>query len=155
MKKIFNLFKFKKLKRKILFSFSIVMVIVALFCGFIIYSINDLNKDLESVLDQEMEVLITSEKLVINLLDRTRLIQGHFLFGDIEYKRSYDAGLEESTVLENHALEVIDSPEFLSSLGKLTEWGDIAEEIFSTYRMEEFQKRGICWTKSWSRLEKN
>src|SRR5690606_14324370 len=51
------------------------------------------------------------------------------------YKRSYDAGLEESTVLENHALEVIDSPEFLSSLGKLTEWGDIAEEIFSTYRM--------------------
>ena len=135
MKKIFNLFKFKKLKRKILFSFSIVMVIVALFCGYIIYSINDLNKDLESVLDQEMEVLITSEKLVINLLDRTRLIQGHFLFGDIEYKRSYDAGLEESTVLENHALEVIDSPEFLSSLGKLTEWGDIAEEIFSTYRM--------------------
>src|SRR5690625_4084769 len=135
MRKIRNIFKFKKLRHKILFSFSIVIFLVVILSGFTLYSINKVNEDLESVLDQEMELLITSEELVINLLDRTRLIQGHFLFGDIEYKRSYDEGLEESTALENRALEIINSPDFLTSLGKMTEWGDIAEEIFETYKM--------------------
>lgn len=135
MGKVRNIFRFKKLRHKILFSFSIVLFFVVLLSGFTIYSIDAVNEDIESVLDQEVEVLITSERLVINLLDRTRLIQGHFLFGDIEYKRSYEAGAEESSALENHAVEIIDSPEFLSSLGKMSEWGDIAEEIFSTYRL--------------------
>lgn len=135
MRKVRNMFRLKKLRHKILASFSIVLFFVVLLSGFTIYSINAVNDDIESVLDQEMEVLITSERLVINLLDRTRLIQGHFLFGDIEYKRSYEAGLEESTNLEERAIEIIDSPDFLASLGKMSEWGDIAEEIFATYRL--------------------
>lgn len=133
MKKIRNLFKFKELRRKILFSFSIVILLVILLSGFTLYSISKVNEDLELVLNEEMELLITSEELVINLLDRTRLIQGYFLFGDIEYKRSYDEVLEESTTLQNNALQIIKSPEFLTSLDKMTAWGEIAEEIFETY----------------------
>lgn len=128
-----NLFRFDNLKKKILFSFSIVIYLVVLLGGFTIYSMFKVNEELELVLDEEMEILITSEQLVINLLDRTRLIQGIFLFGDIEYKRSYDAGVEDSLTLEEHALEIIDSPEFLASLEKMTEWGGVAEELLSTY----------------------
>ncbi|MHA6251728.1 methyl-accepting chemotaxis protein [Oceanobacillus sp. CAU 1775] len=135
MKRLSNIFKFKKLRQKILFSFSIVLFFVVVLCGFMIYSIKTVNDDLKTILDQEMEVLITSEKLVINLLDRTRLIQGHFLFGDIEYKRSYDEGLEESTALEHQAIEIIESADFITSLEKMSAWGEVAEEIFSVYQL--------------------
>src|SRR5699024_3312793 len=133
MEKIRSLFSFNKLKTKILFSFSIVMILIVFLSGFTIYSMNTLNKDLESVLDQEMEILITSEKLVINLLDRTRLIQGNFLFNDIEYKRSYDASVEDNDTLINRATEIVESSDYLTSLDKLSEWDDIADDTFSTY----------------------
>src|SRR5690625_4464862 len=106
MKNIRNLFRFKKLKTKILFSFSIVMLLIVILSVFTIYSINRVNEDLELVLDQEMETLMTSEQLVIHLLDRTRLIQGNFLFNDVEYKRKYEVSVEEGIALENSAKEI-------------------------------------------------
>jgi methyl-accepting chemotaxis protein len=133
MEKFLQIFTLKKLRTKVLFGFSLVMLLVIILSGFTIYSMNTVNEDMERVLDQEMELLVTNEQLVINILDRTRLVQGHFLFTDIEYKRSYDAGLEESLALEQRAAELSNSPELSASLDRLTEWGEIAEEIFTVY----------------------
>ena len=100
MNKISKLINFRKLRTKVLFGFSIIILLVVLLSGFTIYSINSINDDLDIVLDQEQELMIVHEGLAKNMLDRTRLIQGYILFGNDEYKDEFEAGLEESIALE-------------------------------------------------------
>ena len=130
MKKFLN---FKSLRTKIQFGFSIVMVLVILLGAYTIFSINKINSDIETLLDKELTVLITYEKLANNMLDRTRLIQGYILFEDEQYKSEFEAGIEESIALENEALEYSTSDQLKELLDKKIEWGMLTDEIIAEY----------------------
>ncbi|MCG5105227.1 methyl-accepting chemotaxis protein [Oceanobacillus alkalisoli] len=143
MKMITGLFNFKKLKTKVLFGFSIMMVLVVLLSGFTIYSINSVNNDLDIVLDKELELMIVDEGLAKNMLDRTRLIQGYIMFGNEAYKEAFEAGLEESIALENRASELSGSAELESLLERKIEWGYLTDEIIEAYESGNVDEAGV------------
>ncbi|GGN63359.1 methyl-accepting chemotaxis protein [Oceanobacillus indicireducens] len=143
MKKISGLLNFKKLKTKVLFGFSIIMLLVVLLSGFTIYSINSVNNDLDIVLDREIELMIADEGLAKNMLDRTRLIQGYILFGNEAYKEAFEAGLEESIALENRAAELSSSAELESLLERKIEWGYLTDEIIEAYEKGNVDEAGV------------
>lgn len=143
MKKISGLLNFKKLKTKVLFGFSIIMLLVVLLSGFTIYSINSVNNDLDIVLDREIELMIADEGLAKNMLDRTRLIQGYILFGNEAYKEAFEAGLEESIALENRAAELSNSAELESLLERKIEWGYLTDEIVEAYEKGNVDEAGV------------
>ena len=133
MKKNSKQFKFKSLRAKILFGFSIVMVLVLLLSGFTIYALTKMNNDLESLLDEELTLLIADENLAKNMADRTNLIQGYILFESDQYKADFEAGIEESIALENQALEYSESEQLKELLDKKIEWGTLTDEIIAAY----------------------
>lgn len=143
MNKISKLINFKKLRTKVLFGFSIIILLVVLLSGFTIYSINSINDDLDIVLDQEQELMIVHEGLAKNMLDRTRLIQGYILFGNDEYKDEFEAGLEESIALENRAAELSDAAELNSLLDRKIEWGYLTDEIIEAYEAGNVDEAGV------------
>lgn len=143
MNKISKLINFRKLRTKVLFGFSIIILLVVLLSGFTIYSINSINDDLDIVLDQEQELMIVHEGLAKNMLDRTRLIQGYILFGNDEYKDEFEAGLEESIALENRAAELSDAAELNSLLDRKIEWGYLTDEIIEAYEAGNVDEAGV------------
>lgn len=143
MNKISKLINFRKLRTKVLFGFSIIILLVVLLSGFTIYSINSINDDLDIVLDQEQELMIVHEGLAKNMLDRTRLIQGYILFGNDEYKEEFEAGLEESIALENRAAELSDAAELNSLLDRKIEWGYLTDEIIEAYEAGNVDEAGV------------
>lgn len=133
MKKGSKRFSFKNLRAKVLFGFSIVMVLVILLSGFTIYAITKMNDDLQKLLEEELSLLITDENLAKNMADRTSLIQGYVLFANDRYKEEFQAGTEESIALENQALEYSESAKLGELLEKKMEWGTLTGEIIAAY----------------------
>lgn len=133
MKKKSRQWKFKSLRTKILFGFSIVMVLVILLSGYTIYAMFKVNNELEKVMERELALLITDEGLANNMAYRTTLIQGYVLFDSEGYKDEFAAGIEESIALENQALEYSTSELLIELLDKKIEWGTLTDEIFAAY----------------------
>ena len=133
MKKFSNLFSFKTLRAKILFCFSVVIVLTILLSGFTIYSINEINSDLEGIIDTELELLIVDEGLAYDMVERESLIRGYLLFDSQQYKDDFENGIEASIALENRALELSDSDELQVLIDKKIEWGTLTDEVFAEF----------------------
>ena len=130
MEKSSGLFNFKSLRAKILFGFSIVIILVIILSGYTIFSVSKINNDLEEILDTELTLLITDEELANNMLHRTSLIQSYLLFESDQYKDEFEAGLEESIELENRAIEYSTSDKLAGLIEKKIEWGTLTDAIF-------------------------
>ncbi|MHA6251511.1 methyl-accepting chemotaxis protein [Oceanobacillus sp. CAU 1775] len=133
MKKKSGILNFKRIRTKVLFGFSIVMALVILFSLYLLFSIQMVNNELETIIDEEVVLLITDEELANNMLDRTRLIQGYLLFDNENYKNAFEDGLEESIALENRAAELSSSPELTSLLERKLDWGYLTDDIIASY----------------------
>ncbi len=133
MKKSSNLLSFKSLRAKILFCFSIVIVLTIVLSGFTIYSINKMNSDLEGMIDTELELLIVDEELAYDMTQRESLIRGYLLFENQQYKDAFQNGIGSSIALENRALELSDSDELRALIDKKIEWGTLTDDVFSEF----------------------
>lgn len=118
MKKFSNVLHFKSLRAKILFCFFIVIILTIVLSGFTIYSINNMNSDIEEMIDTELELLIVDEELAYDMVERESLIRGYLLFESQLYKDDFQNGIEASIALENRALQLSDSDELQALIEK-------------------------------------
>ncbi|WP_339228410.1 methyl-accepting chemotaxis protein [Oceanobacillus sp. FSL K6-2867] len=133
MKKFSNVLHFKSLRAKILFCFFIVIILTIVLSGFTIYSINNMNSDIEEMIDTELELLIVDEELAYDMVERESLIRGYLLFESQLYKDDFQNGIEASIALENRALQLSDSDELQALIEKKIEWGTFTDEVFSEF----------------------
>ncbi|WP_085994262.1 methyl-accepting chemotaxis protein [Oceanobacillus senegalensis] len=147
MKRARRLFWFKSVRGKILFGFSMVIVLSILLSTFTIYSMNQTNRDLEIMMDKELTLLITDERLALEMANRTSLIRGYLLSGDEQYRADFQAGTEESIALENQALEISNSEELRQLIDQKVQWGTATDEAFKALdNGDEAQARTIMET---------
>ncbi|WP_338066918.1 methyl-accepting chemotaxis protein [Virgibacillus profundi] len=133
MRKLKRKFGFKSIKSKIIFGFSIVILLVILLSAYNIYSTVKTNEDIQEIMDYQLTLLIADEKMVINMAERTALLRGYLLFGDAALLNQFSEGVEPSIALENQVLELNDSEEVQAIIDKKIEWGHFTDDVIAEY----------------------
>lgn len=121
---------FKSVRHKILFGFAIVIALVIILSLFTIYSINKINRNLTNVLDTEIPLLVTDEKLAFDMTNRISLIRGYLLTEDEYYRESFESGTKASIELENQALDNSNSEDLKQLIEQKIDWGSATDDMF-------------------------
>ncbi|WP_042222395.1 methyl-accepting chemotaxis protein [Oceanobacillus manasiensis] len=126
-------FGFKHIKSKILFGFGIVIFLVVLLSFYNGYTVDQTNEDMKEMTDYQLELLITQEKVTIDMQRRTSLLRGYLLYGDPSIKEQFNEGIDASIALENKLLELNDSDDVQQLMEKKIEWGTFTDEVIAEY----------------------
>lgn len=130
MKKLFN---FKSVRTKIIFEFSIVIVLTLLLSVLTINSMNQSNKQVENLINNELELLILDEQLASNMASRTGLIRAYLLFDEKSFMDEFQAGTVQSQDLVKQAREISDSTKLDELINQKVEWEQLTDKVFSEY----------------------
>lgn len=133
-KRLGNLFNFKSIKQKILFGFSIIIVLVILL-GVNSYSMSKTtNEAVESIANEDLPLLIASEGLVSSLIDRIAVAYGYIIFEDSTYKERFQEFIEDGKQFEKQISEIHSSDEFNELVDLAVEWREfIPNEVFTEF----------------------
>ncbi|WP_229683221.1 methyl-accepting chemotaxis protein [Virgibacillus oceani] len=124
---------FNSIKRKILFGFSIVVLLVILLGFYNYLAIKAINDNISKIVDDQVPLLITSEKIALNMSERTSLVRGYLLYGDTDLKTKFDSFTDESIQLENKVLKLDDSDGVKDLVEKKIVWAEAINSVFKEY----------------------
>ncbi|MRH42112.1 HAMP domain-containing protein [Aquibacillus halophilus] len=102
--------KFKTIRTKVLFGFSIIVALTVAFGVFNYITSSNINKETEDIVDEQLAVLLANQTLAINIVDQVSLARAYILYGDSYYKEKFFEYQEESDRVEKQALTLNDSP---------------------------------------------
>lgn len=131
---------FNSLRTRIAAGFSAIVVLVMLLSIYNVYSLNEVNKSMVRIMNQEMKLLITDEGLSEDMNKRTSLMRGFMLYNDEAYRIQFAEETKYSIELENAALELSDSAELQKLIGKKIAWGNLTDEAFEAYDSGDTEK---------------
>lgn len=124
---------FKSLKTKILLGFIVVLVLTAGLSTYMISLMLHTNEETKQMIEEEVPLLVVNEKLAINMHERTNLLNSFVFFESEGYREAFEAGLEESIALEEHALALSDSEQLDALLSLKVDWGTRTNQVFEMY----------------------
>ncbi|WP_226037138.1 methyl-accepting chemotaxis protein [Aquibacillus saliphilus] len=122
-----NLLNFKSIRIKILFGFSLVILMVLILGVLNFLSINNINKDTGDIIDEQLPLLVANEKLAFNMSQRIALTRGYALFGDEEFREGFDEYTKSSIQYEEDILATSYSEEVKVLIDKSVQWQKTVE----------------------------
>ncbi|MDY0407463.1 CHASE3 domain-containing protein [Paracerasibacillus soli] len=128
-----RLFQLDSIRKKIMFSFSIVLVLVFLLGGYNYLAIKALNSNTSEIVDQQLPLLISDEKIALDMAERTSLARGYLLYGDPEVEEGIDNSIEASIQLEEEILKQSNSEKVKQLMEKRGIWGEKLNQVFEQY----------------------
>ena len=129
-----SLFNFKKIRSKILFGFSLIILLTIIIGAFSSNSIITSNQHADQIINEQLPLLIADEKLALNIAMRIASARGYILFEDIDYKRQFKEYTEESKQYQEYVLEVSDSKEIEQLVNSSVEWREIIiNDVFAEF----------------------
>ncbi|MFJ7976533.1 methyl-accepting chemotaxis protein [Peribacillus sp. NPDC096379] len=130
MKKRFN---FKSIKMKMLFGFSLVILLVVLFGIYNFSAIKKSNEEAKNIVEKEVPLLIANEQMARTMANRISTARGYVLYGG-DYKDRFNEYTEEGKRNEAIVREIGASEEFDQLIEKTVEWRQfVAKEVFEEY----------------------
>lgn len=124
---------FKSIKGKLLFAFSIVIVLVILLGSYNVWVISKSNAEARNIVERELQILIADEQLASSMANRISTARGYVLYGG-DFKDRFDEYTEIGKRNEEviRGIEVTD--EFSELIEQTVEWGQrIETEVFAEY----------------------
>ncbi|MED3552797.1 HAMP domain-containing methyl-accepting chemotaxis protein [Cytobacillus praedii] len=140
MFKLNRFMRFNSLKKKILISFSSVLLLVFLLGLYNSLTIRKLNENTNLVVKEQLSLLIVDEKIALNMSERTSLVRGYLLYGDNELRDQFKSTVEESINLEKDLLELNSSQEVKELIEKKIVWGNTLNRVFEQYDLGEKER---------------
>lgn len=138
--KLNRFMRFNSLKKKILISFSSVLLLVFLLGLYNSLTIRKLNENTNLVVKEQLSLLIVDEKIALNMSERTSLVRGYLLYGDNELRDQFKSTVEESINLEKDLLELNSSQEVKELIEKKIVWGNTLNRVFEQYDLGEKER---------------
>lgn len=127
-------FSFKSIKSKMLFGFSLVLVLVIGLGIFNYLVVNESNKDTKEIVDEQLVLLIADEKIAYYTADQLASVRGYILYGNSELKGFFDGYTETRKHYQDVILEMNDTEETRYLSDTLDEWtAIITDEVFVAY----------------------
>ena len=118
------------LKTNMIIGFLLVIIMVNFLAGYSSLAFESINEKIKNMMDEQINMLILDEEIVINMTERTGLLQSYLLSNDETYRTEFEAGVEESISLENKLLESTNSNKIKELLDKKVEWGTLTDQVF-------------------------
>ncbi|MFC4410600.1 methyl-accepting chemotaxis protein [Chungangia koreensis] len=128
-----TLFQFKTIKAKMIFAFSIIVIILLGFSTFNYLAVKQMNDESEGIISKELPILIADEKLTNSMANRIAAARGYVLFEDESYKDLFD----DYTKKSNEQIKTLEEAggmkeEFIATNKKADDWTNyIQKEVFS------------------------
>lgn len=135
-----NIFKFKSIKTKVLFGFSVVMVVVFLLSLVNILSMNNMRKDSQEVIDKELPLLIQDEYLSYNMIELRALINKFLLYGDQRTKDELMVVIDQGEEIEDEILSKGNIEAVQKVIKEKGEWESILLEAVDEYEAGNKEK---------------
>ena len=130
MKKQFN---FKSIKMKMLFGFSLVILLVVLFGVYNYSATKKSNDEAKNIVEKELPLLIANEQMATTMANRISTARGYVLYGG-DYKDRFNEYTEEGKRIEATVREIGASEEFDQLIKRTVEWRQyVAKEVFEEY----------------------
>ncbi|MFC5464049.1 methyl-accepting chemotaxis protein [Lederbergia graminis] len=124
---------FKSIRMKILSGFSIVILLVVILGVYNFFVTKESNKNIESMLNNEVQLLIANDKLVSTIANRIGTARGYVLFGG-DFKDRFNEYTEQGIQAEKIIREIEVTEEFDTLMNRTVEWRkSIASEVFNEY----------------------
>ena len=126
--------KFKSIRGKLLFGFSIIVLLIVLLGLLIFKTLDDNNKGIEAILEKELPLLIADERLAFDMANRLGALRGFVLTGDSAYKEYFDQYVDEITTHEATIRRLNVKPEMAELLDRTVKWrNDVVVSVFEEY----------------------
>ncbi len=127
-----NLFNFKTIKQKIVFSFSLVILSIGILVSYNLFSFYHTNKKTDEIVNKELQLILANNKLAFNVSERLALTRGYILYGDIKYRRQFNEYTGESKKIQEQILKMDSSTEVKDLFAKEEQWVNmIINEVYA------------------------
>lgn len=125
---------FKTISRRIVFSFSIVITIMALYIVYNYFAIKQSNHATEQIVQQELQLLTTDYEQAQTIDLRIAAARGYVLSGDEKYKDIFQDNVARAASNEEKRLAITSSEDFSKLAEKAKEWNRyIEQQVFAVY----------------------
>ncbi|MED4887144.1 methyl-accepting chemotaxis protein [Lysinibacillus fusiformis] len=125
---------FKTISRRIVFSFSIVITIMALYIVYNYFAIKQSNYATEQIVQQELQLLTTDYEQAQTIDLRIAAARGYVLSGDEKYKDIFQDNVARAASNEEKRLAITSSEDFSKLAEKAKEWNRyIEQQVFAVY----------------------
>ncbi|MFJ7369409.1 methyl-accepting chemotaxis protein [Lysinibacillus sp. NPDC098008] len=126
--------KFKSIRSKILFGFSIILIGIMVQSSYIIYSNITMNKEMEKMVNRDLELSILQQHLASSMSVRIGAARGYVLTGEQSYKDTFNEYIQQSLENEKLVRQLIESEEFEDYAARAKAWRQYIEKnVFPAY----------------------
>ena len=126
--------RFKSIRTKILVGFSIVLIGIIVQSGYTIYSNIKMNKEIENIVEKELELSIIDQHLANSMSMRIGAVRGYVLTGEQSYKETFDEYIKISLENEARARQLSESEDFEKYTARAKAWRQYIEKnVFPVY----------------------
>lgn len=133
----FQMLNFKSIRTKILFGFSVVLLLVAGMTANKFISINTTNNAIEELTDEDLPMLIATSELAYNMARRNGIMRAFFMAPENNGPERFISITEETDPYLNHLREMND-PELDDLVARYEEWGSrMVNEVYDVYATGE------------------
>ncbi|MBX0358201.1 methyl-accepting chemotaxis protein [Halobacillus sp. Nhm2S1] len=124
----------KSLKKRILISFSVVIMLTVILSGFNFFATKYTNDRTKDMVDHQLPLLIADEKLALNLSQRIALTRAYVLFEDESYREKFNEYTRESVEIQDKLLSMSNSEEAARLVEESNQWGQMVQnEVFNRF----------------------
>lgn len=125
----------RTIKGKIVCGFTIIILMVFAVVSGNYYFTSVSNQQTQNIIDDELPIMLISNKIGTNILERMSLARGYVLYGQASYLTQFDIATTEIRNLEKQLLEIDSSQVTKDAIKLISDWEEELEtEVFSVYR---------------------
>lgn len=129
-----GLFTFKSIRTKMLFGFSLVLLLVVILVGYNYIVMKNINNNTDDVTNRELPILIADEQLGMAMYSKVGAARGYILSGDPSYKEIFEEDMELMKQHEETILTIEGTDKFKQLMADAQEWHDyIVSDVFAEY----------------------
>ncbi|MHA0856777.1 methyl-accepting chemotaxis protein [Paenibacillus sp. CMAA1364] len=122
------MFTFKSIRAKMMLGFSTVLLLVIILSINSLVVLNNGNKTVDSILNEELPLLIADEQLVASMYDRMGAVRAYVLSGNTFYKELFHAATAKVQANQEFVNSIYKNEEFNQLITITKEWEDFVVE---------------------------
>ncbi|MGR9048151.1 methyl-accepting chemotaxis protein [Halobacillus faecis] len=124
----------KSLKKRILVSFSVVIMLTIILSSFNFFATKYTNDRTEDMVDHQLPLLIADEKLALNLSQRIALTRAYVLFEEESYREQFNEYTRESVEIQEELLSMSNTEEAERLVEQSNQWSQMVQnEVFNRF----------------------
>ncbi|WP_153722881.1 methyl-accepting chemotaxis protein [Sporosarcina cascadiensis] len=126
---------FKSIRGKLLFGFSVVVLLIVLVGSYMIYTLQQNNKLTQNILEKELPLLIADEQLSLDMANRIATSRGFILTGEQHYQDLFDEYTADSAAHQETIRKLGTSQETMDLMDRTVKWREaITDDVFTEYK---------------------